>query len=187
MLKGLRTAVITSVATLMWVASSAGAMAGVIDWAFSYTVGGDAASGIITTSDSPNSLFAPLTAYDIVAISGNRNGNPIALSTDPGAHTPGGVISLDGLWQFNNELYATDPFFDLWGLLYVSNGIEYNVFVDGGTYQDGYWTPQTGYVIRPIDANGSIERVPEGQTLWLVVPGCLSLLGFVFMRARTLA
>lgn len=169
-----------SLALGLWSLSSMSAMAGVINWSFNYTVGGDAASGIITTSDTPNGLFGS-TAYDILSISGLRNGNAISLVTQPGTHTPGGVVSLSGNWQYNNELYAVDPFFDLFGLLYSAAGIEYNVYVQGGVYIEGYRLPGFNHVLRNID-DGSIEQVPEPGAMMLVVLGLLSVFGFGLRR-----
>ena len=100
---------------------------------FIYTGPGILASGRIVTSNSPDPSFPG--GYDILSITGERNGAPIA-----GMVPPSGVVSNLGGLYYNNVFYPAEPHLDYNGLLYEMAGGVFDVW-----YDDGSVRGQTGY------------------------------------------
>ena len=170
-----------AIAVVLMAISGTAASAGVLTWSFNYSGIGVTASGILTTSDTPDLGFGP-NAYDIVGISGVSNGVPIT-----GIVPPSGVVTNNFGFLYDNVLYGTQPFFDMNGLLYsgfygATPNVIFNVWYDASqqeyfeyTYQDGIYTVLT---------DGSIKQVPEPAPLALIGVGLLSLLGLGLLRKR---
>lgn len=162
---------------------ASGANAGVLNWSFNYSGTGVTASGIITTSDTPNA-FLPAPAYDIVGISGLRNG--IAIT---GIVPPSGVFASGFGFNYDNVLYSADPFFDVNGMLYTDLNSEiFNVWYNANTpgyAANSYYESvlRNGNYVNTILTDGSIEQVPEPAPIMLVGLALLSLFGFAFVRS----
>ncbi|MBP6013209.1 MAG: PEP-CTERM sorting domain-containing protein [Alphaproteobacteria bacterium] len=174
-----------AVGLALWAASTQAAMAGVINWAFSYSglnVDGysTTASGTITTSDVVNPNFPG--GYDILAITGTRNGIAITGIVPPTA-VAAPVLAFG--FEYNNILYPSEPFFDEFGMLYAADDdFLYNVWFEAET--ETYWESfydTDGLVNIPL-TEGSITRVPEPTSLMLIAFSLLSLFGFGLLRQR---
>ena len=75
--------------------------------------------------------------YDVTGITGSvvgPNGGAISsLINNP--DNPQEAISPDGVWEYDNVLYTgSNPLLDLGGILFTSNGYEYNLYYDNGNY-----------------------------------------------------
>jgi hypothetical protein len=179
---GLKFFVRLSTAIGLWVAASAAASAGVLNWNFSYTGLGTSVSGVLTTSDVQLPAFTNGTSngYAILGITGNRNGVPIS-----GVFPPSGAISSNAGFLYDNVLYSTDPHFDFRGMLYQTQpGNLYNVWFDVGKYWEGYF-PENSRVMTVNELTyGGVERVSEPGALALVALALLALFGFGALRIR---
>ncbi len=174
-----------AVGLALWAASTQAAIAGVINWEFFYSGSNSdgyttSASGTITTSDVFNPNFPG--GYDILAITGTRNGIPIT-----GIIPPTGVSAPvdDFGFFYNNILSPSEPFFDEFGMLYGDDdGFLYNVWfeADTETYWESFYDTD-GLVNIPL-TEGSITRVPEPTSLALIALSLLSLFGFGLLRQR---
>ena len=75
--------------------------------------------------------------YDVTGITGSvvgPNGGAISsLINNP--DNPQEAISPDGIWEYDNVLYTgSNPLLDIGGILFTSNGYEYNLYYDNGNY-----------------------------------------------------
>lgn len=169
-----------AVGVALWAATTQAAMAGVITWAFSYSGDGVTASGIVTTSDTPNLNFGA-NAFDVLAITGVRNGVAITGVVPPTSLT---APFTDFGFIYNNVIYSSAPFVDIYGPLYSDlDGFFYNVWFDGTTYWESYYDT-SGLIETPL-TEGSIRRVPEPTSLALIALSLLSLFAFGFLRQRS--
>jgi PEP-CTERM motif len=96
---------------------------------------------------------------------------------------PGVTISPFGAFAVDNVLYpASDPFLDVWGLLFTGGGLEINIW---GNAPDNYsFYSHNGSSFNVADASVSTfsaSAVPEPATFLLLGT---SLLGFGVLRRR---
>jgi len=151
-----------------------------IDWAFSYSGAGVSASGVLTT------LAAPVAgAYQIVGLSGTRNGE------DMNALFPAGTYSASGggLLLSDNMLFATEPHLAFGGFTFHAGDDRYNVYDLNDQYYDlagidcsGLNCGQPGHLGTPIDF--TVNRVPEPGTLALVGMALFGWVGAGRFRAQ---
>ena len=90
-------------------------------------------TGQLTTSQSLDAAGG----FDVTGITGSvvgPNGSVISGLIDNPSHSTGS-ISPDGVWIYDNILYAgSNTLVDYGGVLFTSNNYEYNIFYDAGHY-----------------------------------------------------
>jgi hypothetical protein len=154
---------------------SAPSFAGTLTWDFTYSGSGISASGVLTTSDTLDAAFG---GYDILSVSGERNGDSIT-----GLAGPSGAITLssDGEVIFDNVLYQSGAQVDYWGLYFgtASSG-DFNVYYDNNVYYE--FSDAAGLGTAPgSQVNFSATEVPEPATLGLLGLG-LAAAGLIRRR-----
>lgn len=98
-----------------------------IDWSFTYSGAGIAATGVLTT------LATPVGGeYQIVGLSGTRNGQAMNALFPAGTYLAGG----GGLLISDNLLSATSPFLQTGGFTFHAGSDRYNIYDLDGQYYD---------------------------------------------------
>src|SRR5712692_2771624 len=105
--------------------------------------------------------------FDVTGIAGSvvgPNGGMISGLIDNPSHSTGS-ISPDGVWIYDNILYADhSTLADYGGLLFTSNNYEYNIFYDAGHYLLETLNPQG--VLNPGEAGSfTISAVPADHPI----------------------
>src|SRR5216683_1845765 len=105
--------------------------------------------------------------FDVTGITGSvvgPNGGMISGLIDIPSHSTGS-ISPDGVWIYDNILYADhSTLADYGGVLFTSNNYEYNIFYDAGHYLLETLNPQGG--LNPGEAGSfTISEVPADHPI----------------------
>jgi hypothetical protein len=105
--------------------------------------------------------------FDVTGITGSvigPNGGMIGGLIDNPSHSTGS-ISPDGVWIYDNILYADQSTLaDYGGLLFTSNNYEYNIFYDAGQYLLETLNPQG--ILNPGEAGSfTISAVPADHPI----------------------
>ena len=105
--------------------------------------------------------------FDVTGITGSvvgPNGSVISGLIDNPSHSTGS-ISPDGVWIYDNILYAgSSTLLDYGGVLFTSNNYEYNIFYNNGQYLLETLNPQG--VLNPGEAGTfTISEVPADQPI----------------------
>jgi Ca2+-binding RTX toxin-like protein len=105
--------------------------------------------------------------YDVTAITGSvigPNGSIITGLIDNPTHSVGS-ISPDGVWIYDNVLYAnSSTLVDYGGVLFTSNNYEYNIFYDAGHYLLETLNPQG--ILNPGEVGSfTITAVPADHPI----------------------
>ena len=157
------------------------AFAGTLTWDFTYGNGaGIVATGVLTTSDSLDALGG----YDVLSISGTRNGDSITGLAGPAGTAM--TLSSDGEVYFDNVLYASMPQADYWGLYFAtaSSGA-FNVYSSGNAYFE--FSDAAGLGTAPgVQVVFTATQVPEPAPLGLLGLG-LGLVAIGVMKRRQAA
>lgn len=147
-------------------------------WQFSYSGAGVSGSGYLTTLTTPVG-----GAYQIVGLSGLRNGDLMNALLPAGTYLAGG----GGVLISDNLLFPVDPFLAYGGFTFHAGSDRYNVYFDGSQYYELAGADcgasncgQPGHMGTPISF--TVSRVPE--------PGTVALLGvglavIAWQRRRT--
>jgi hypothetical protein len=107
--------------------------------------------------------------FDVTGITGSvvgSNGGVISGLVDNPSHSVGS-ISPDGLWIYDNILYAgggTSTLVDYGGVLFTSNNYEYNIFDDSGQYLLETVNPQ-GNLYSGEAGSFTVSPVPADQPI----------------------
>ena len=120
-------------------------------------------TGQFTTSQSLDAAGG----FDITGIAGSvvgPNGSVISGLINNPSHSTGS-ISPDGVWIYDNILYAgSNTLVDYGGVLFTSNNYEYNIFYDAGHYLLETLNPQG--VLNPGEAGSfTISEVPADHPI----------------------
>jgi Ca2+-binding RTX toxin-like protein len=108
--------------------------------------------------------------YDVTGITGSvigPNGSIITGLIDNPSHSVGS-ISPDGVWIYDNVLYASSTtLVDYGGVLFTSNNYEYNIFYDAGHYLLETLNPQG--ILNPGEAGSfTISAVPTQHPITVI-------------------
>ena len=132
---------------------------------FSFTSfdGNFTVTGQLATSQSLDAAGG----FDITGITGSvvgPDGATISNLVDNPSHATGS-ISPDGIWIYDNILYASSsPLVDYGGVLFNSNSYEYNIFYDNGQYLLETLNPHG--VLSPSEAGTfTISAVPSDHPI----------------------
>jgi PEP-CTERM motif len=182
---------------LFWLAAAAitlpcAAQAGIVGWSFQYSGPGVSASGLLTTDDNFDGSF------DILAVTGQRNGDPILglLGTAVcGPTLPGNTTGFRGCLFSDNLLFEVPPLLRTGGFNFDIGGDKINVYYDGGVYRDlslNAYNPCVNFSndcgsAGVTDVQFSIQRVPEPATWALAGLALLGVAGSRRSQARAAA
>ena len=142
---------------------------------FSFSIGPDTGFGSLNTVDIGGGAFAAIGG-SLTVSSGLDIGAYILL---PGG--PGVTISPSGAFAFNDVFYPTsNPYLDVWGLLFTGGGLEINIWGNAGNDYSFYSYTNSSYNVTdtayaPFSPPFSASAVPEPSTLLLLGA---ALLGF---------
>jgi hypothetical protein len=100
---------------------------GALLWSYSYSGGGVAGGGYLTTTNTQSG-----GAYSITGISGNRDALPVEFLLSAGTYPASG----GGLLFSDNKLYPGSPALGLGGFTMQAGTDLYNVYNTGGAYYD---------------------------------------------------
>jgi hypothetical protein len=159
----------------------------IYDW--SYTGTGVSASGTFTTSGALTTLTPGMgSGYQIISLSGVRNGDPIALVSNP--NFPLGDTTINQ-WTFDDALVTRSwglAFDAYYGLLFVdqTTGVEYNLHSNIPTgasyeYEDNVNTQAAN---KPITLTITQEVPDGGSSVGLLGLGFFTLVVFGFKQNR---
>jgi hypothetical protein len=120
-------------------------------------------TGQLITSQSLDAA----AGFDVTGITGSvvgPNGATISGLIDNPSHSTGS-ISPDGVWIYDNILYAgSSTLVDYGGVLFTSNNYEYNIFYDAGHYLLETLNPQG--ILNPGEAGSfTISAVPADHPI----------------------
>ncbi len=143
-----------------------------IEWAFSYTGAGVAASGELITLAT-----AVAGHYQIVGLEGTRNGVAMNALFPAGTYAASGGGALIS----DNLLFPTAPFLQTGGFTFHAGDDRYNVYFTSGSYYDlagvdcgGLTCGDPSHLGTPVSF--ALARVPEPASLALVAVA-LGMLG----------
>jgi hypothetical protein len=139
---------------------------------FTFDGGGIDIDGQLVTSDLLNSIGGfDITMITGTVISGTVNGSHISgLVANPSA--PNAAVSPDGLYIFNNVLFATGTLLlDNNGVLFNGPGGEYNIFTSNSTYILADNAPGVGSYIPGTEGTFTVTGVPELSTWAMMIIG----------------
>lgn len=153
-----------------------------IEWQFSYSGSGILASGELLT------LATEVAGhYQIVGLSGTRNGEAMNALLPAGTYSASG----GGLLFSDNLLFSSAPFLDTGGFTFHAGSDRYNVYNTDGTYYDlagsdcgGATCGQPGHLGTAVSF--SISQVPEPDSLALMAVAALAMLGIGTRRRNDL-
>jgi hypothetical protein len=132
---------------------------------FAYSGIGVAAGGVITAAPQGGGEFL------VTDITGFYNGDAIAGIVPCG---PAGSICNNYGYLWDNLLFASEPHFDYYGLLFSTAGGDIvNVYVDGAQYIN--WDQSGGTRI----TSGYVGDTPEPSTLLMLGTGMIGLAGVI--------
>jgi len=167
-------------ATLLFVALGLVCQTHATTWSFDYSGAGVSASGTLTTG----AFNASYNGYQITGITGFRNGVAID-GLVPNLNFPGSTNTAAGPagWYITyDNLLTAGLGFDFSGLYYASGGVDYNVYLTGGTYYE--------LTLAQVNAHGGGSlgtvldhvSVPENASTIVMLGGVL--LGLAALRRR---
>jgi hypothetical protein len=144
---------------------------------FTFTIGPDTGFGNLNTVDIGGGAFSAIGGS--LTVTGGLDIGSYSLS--PAG--PGVTISPFGAFAVDNILYATsNPFLDVWGLLFTGDGLEINIWGNSPADYSFYSYNGSSYnVADNADAPFEVTAVPEPAT-FLLLGG--SLLGFGVLHRR---
>jgi hypothetical protein len=138
---------------------------------FSFTVGPDAGFGSLNTVDIGGGAFAAIGG-SLTVTSGIDVGSYVLFSGGPGV-----TISPAGAFAFDDVLYpASNPYLDVWGLLFTAGGLEINIWGNSADNYSFYSHSNSAYnVADTADAPFNATLIPEPSSLWLLGAALLGM------------
>ncbi|MBV8774972.1 MAG: hypothetical protein JO166_21955 [Deltaproteobacteria bacterium] len=138
---------------------------------FAFSIGADTGVGSLNTVDIGGGAFAAVGGS--LTVTGGLDIGSYVLF--PGG--PGVTISPSGAFAFDDVLYpVSDPYLDVWGLLFTGGGLEVNVWGNAaGNYSFYSYNNSSYNVADTAVAPFSAIPVSEPATLWVFGAGLLGL------------